>query len=219
MGRIASDLRAVSRKVERSAGRDPSPGSRDPMRIPSDYSASGPVLSAARARVLRRRQRMPRPRPLRRSVAVAPGSGREGQPERGADLRDGYASPDEEDRAASGEPQLERSSGSGVIVDPDGYIVTNAHVVENATRIEVELPFDATGGARGRSILKRRGRTVGAQIVAIDRRDGHRGRQGRGARRCRRCTFGDSDALRSGPDRAGLRQSARALTRRSRWAS
>src|SRR5688500_2356299 len=81
----------------------------------------------------------------------------------------GYAVPDEDDRAASGEPQLERSSGSGVIVDPDGYIVTNAHVVENATRIEVELPFDAAGGAPGRSILKRRGRTVGAQVVAIDR--------------------------------------------------
>ena len=48
---------------------------------------------------------------------------------------------------ATGEPHLERSSGSGVIVDADGYIVTNAHVVENATRIEVDLPFEATGGA------------------------------------------------------------------------
>src|SRR5512133_4316934 len=65
----------------------------------------------------------------------------------------GYAVPDEEDRVATGEPQLERSSGSGVIVDGDGYIVTNAHVVENATRVEVELPFEASGGARGRSIL------------------------------------------------------------------
>src|SRR5262249_61937245 len=81
----------------------------------------------------------------------------------------GYAPPDDEDQAASGEPALERSSGSGVILDPDGYIVTNAHVVENATRLEVELPFATSGGAQGRSILRRRGRNIGAQIVSIDR--------------------------------------------------
>ena len=79
-----------------------------------------------------------------------------------------YALPDEDDRTATGDPLLERVGGSGVIVDPDGYIVTNAHVVENATRIEVELPVAATGGDAGQSILKRRGRTVGAQVVAID---------------------------------------------------
>ena len=80
----------------------------------------------------------------------------------------GYVPPDEEDQAATGEPSLERSSGSGVILDPDGYIITNAHVVEYATRLEVELPFTATGGAPGRSIVRRRGRNVGAQVVAID---------------------------------------------------
>ena len=79
----------------------------------------------------------------------------------------GYAAPDEDDQAAS-EPVLERSSGSGVIVDPDGYIITNAHVVERATRIEVELALAATGSAPGNSVLRRRGRVVGAQIVAID---------------------------------------------------
>jgi serine protease Do len=79
----------------------------------------------------------------------------------------GYAPPDEADRVTTGEPMLERSSGSGVIVDADGYIVTNAHVVEYATRIEVELPGEPAGQPGG-SILRRRGRTVGAQVVAVD---------------------------------------------------
>ena len=39
----------------------------------------------------------------------------------------------------------ERSLGSGVIVDPNGYIVTNAHVVERADRIQVRLPDDPPG--------------------------------------------------------------------------
>ena len=34
----------------------------------------------------------------------------------------------------------QRSSGSGVIVDAEGYIVTNAHVVRGASRIRVEIP-------------------------------------------------------------------------------
>jgi serine protease Do len=109
----------------------------------------------------------------------------------------GYASPDEEDRVATGEPQLERSSGSGVIVDADGFIVTNAHVVENATRIEVELPFGATGGAPGRSILKRRGRVAAARVIAIDQETDIAVVQV-DARELPALPFGDSDTLRSG---------------------
>ena len=60
-----------------------------------------------------------------------------------------------------------RGSGSGVIVDATGYIVTNAHVVAGAHRIQVELPVrDATPGAR--SVVRPRPRLVGAQLVAVD---------------------------------------------------
>jgi serine protease Do len=38
-------------------------------------------------------------------------------------------------------PQEERGSGSGIIISKDGYIITNNHVVENATSVKVGL-FD-----------------------------------------------------------------------------
>jgi serine protease Do len=109
----------------------------------------------------------------------------------------GYGVRDDEDPAAKGEPVLERSSGSGVIVDGAGYIVTNAHVIENATRLEVELPLAAKEGASGRSIIKRRGRIVGAQIVAIDRETDIAVIKVE-ARGLPALPFGDSDALRPG---------------------
>src|SRR5207247_11387272 len=43
-----------------------------------------------------------------------------------------------------GPPQAERSLGSGVIVDKRGYILTNNHVVEQATKIQVQLNGDTT---------------------------------------------------------------------------
>jgi serine protease Do len=37
------------------------------------------------------------------------------------------------------QPQIEHGVGSGIIISPDGYIVTNNHVVEGATSIKVTL--------------------------------------------------------------------------------
>lgn len=41
-------------------------------------------------------------------------------------------------------PTAERSLGSGVIVDKRGYILTNNHVIEEATKIQVQLNGDPT---------------------------------------------------------------------------
>jgi len=50
-------------------------------------------------------------------------------------------------------PTLEHGLGSGVIVSPDGYILTNNHVVKNAKQIEVTLTD---------------GRTFNAKVVGTD---------------------------------------------------
>jgi len=42
----------------------------------------------------------------------------------------------------------QQGSGSGVIIRPDGYIVTNNHVVQNATKVEVTLNNDKTYEAK-----------------------------------------------------------------------
>lgn len=62
----------------------------------------------------------------------------------------------------------QRSGGSGVILSPDGYIVTNAHVIEGSHRIQVMLSSAASDMSQSRSIVKPRGRVVGAQIVGVD---------------------------------------------------
>jgi serine protease Do len=60
-----------------------------------------------------------------------------------------------------------RGSGSGVILDPDGYVITNHHVVQGAERIQVRLSPELDDRPR-RSILKGHGETLGAQVIGVD---------------------------------------------------
>jgi serine protease Do len=47
----------------------------------------------------------------------------------------------------------ERSLGSGVIVDSKGYIITNRHVVENATRVRVSLMDEPAGTLHDATVI------------------------------------------------------------------
>jgi serine protease Do len=62
-----------------------------------------------------------------------------------------------------------RSTGSGVIVDPEGYIVTNAHVVGNARRVQVILAQSAAKPSQFHSVLKPSGKAMEAEVVGVDR--------------------------------------------------
>ena len=59
-------------------------------------------------------------------------------------------------------------TGSGVILDANGYIITNAHVIEGAHSIDVILAPPRHNGSKWKSILKPKGDIIKAVLVGLD---------------------------------------------------
>jgi serine protease Do len=78
----------------------------------------------------------------------------------------GYRPLDEQ--GAAGISARQQSGGSGVIVDPEGYIVTNAHVVAGAQRLQVVLSPRLDRGVKRESILKPSTKILKADLVGMD---------------------------------------------------
>lgn len=82
----------------------------------------------------------------------------------------GYSSSEREQR---GETDLvigrERAIGSGVIVDPEGYIVTNAHVLNGAEKIEVIVPPQPMAGMPANQAQDMQSKNFQARKVGVSR--------------------------------------------------
>lgn len=80
----------------------------------------------------------------------------------------GYGPVDSEHGNAAIVIGRQRAIGSGFVVDPDGYIMTNAHVVSGAQRVQVVLPTDTTNSSLA-GMLATRTNVVPARVVGVSR--------------------------------------------------
>ena len=62
---------------------------------------------------------------------------------------------------------MQQKIGSGVIIDPDGYIVTNAHVVSGAQHVRVSIPIVTKNDSTDEPLISR-SRVVDAHVVGAD---------------------------------------------------
>jgi serine protease Do len=75
-------------------------------------------------------------------------------------LSSAYAIENDADHSGGAAVAQQRSSGSGILVSSDGYIVTNAHVVQGARRLRVRL---------NKRVSKAGSHLVDAKLIGMDR--------------------------------------------------
>jgi len=84
-------------------------------------------------------------------------------------VTNGYGFSDDSDSGNASLLVQQRATGSGVIMTPDGYIVTNAHVIQGARRIRVQLSMSEHRSRRDASLVDPPGKVLDAKIVGQDR--------------------------------------------------
>lgn len=79
----------------------------------------------------------------------------------------GYGPVDSKNGENSALVGMQQKIGSGVIIDPEGYIVTNEHVVSGAQHVRVSLPVVARSESSADPIVSR-SRLIDARVVGAD---------------------------------------------------
>ncbi|HTV59832.1 MAG TPA: trypsin-like peptidase domain-containing protein [Verrucomicrobiae bacterium] len=81
----------------------------------------------------------------------------------------GYGTADEDSANPSGPLGRERGLGAGVIVEPDGYIITNYHVVKGTDRVRVVLTPRPSEEPQPLALLQSHGRILPARVVGFSK--------------------------------------------------
>jgi len=81
----------------------------------------------------------------------------------------GYGVANEDDDTASSAVGRARSLGAGIIVESDGYIITNYHVVKGADRVRVVLTPPSSDVSQPFALLRSHGRILPAKVIGFSK--------------------------------------------------